>query len=635
MCGIVSLYLKNKPVNLIGLKRSLMKLEHRGPDEKNYWVSENNKVALGHARLSIIGLNNGKQPLSSATHGIYAVVNGEFYDYKNIRKKYQRQGYEFSTETDSEIIIPLYLEYGTQLFEKLNGEFAFVIWDVKNKQILAARDRFGIKPLFYSYNEGNLYIASEVKALLPLGIKAEWDHYALECIFKGVPSQNLSCFKGINQIKPGHFLRVSNDTFEERKYWDFAPSNSIKSSNEQEYIACFREKLTLAIKKRLIADVPVGFYLSGGIDSSALLALASQYTNNLRAFNISFQDTNIDEGAFAKSIAAHVGVDFSSIIVTQQDLADNFSNVIYHRESLVFQANGVAKYLLSKHAHDAGFKVVLTGEGADEILGGYPPIKEDLAYYLHAQGKRALLKKLKGSGSIALGTYDTQQLIDVKNTLGFLPSYWKLSFDIGNVIEKCYSDFFKENTFQYTPMQDFIRLNFLKDVKKDHPVSISSYIFSKTFFPEFVLSYLGDRVEMAHSIEGRVPFLDIDLVKFVQEIPIDLKIRNTKEKYILYEAVRDLVPQAIYQRNKHAIRAPSIKDSSKKVLSPMEELMSDTFHSRDFKDLYFLDQTRTLNLFNEMKKIDKSTKMLYESALYFILSAYFLHKHFFASTNLI
>lgn len=633
MCGIVSLYLKNKPVNLTGLKRSLMKLEHRGPDEKNYWVSENNKVALGHARLSIIGLNNGKQPLSSATHGIYAVVNGEFYDYKNIKKQYQRQGYEFSTETDSEIIIPLYLEYGTRLFEKLNGEFAFVIWDVKNKQILAARDRFGIKPLFYSYNEGNLYIASEVKALFPLGIIAEWDHYGLECIFKGVPSQNLSCFKNINQIKPGHFLRVSNDTFEEKKYWDFAPSNSIKSSNKQEYIACFREKLTLAIKKRLIADVPVGFYLSGGIDSSALLALASQYTNNLRAFNISFQDTNVDEGTFAKSIATHVGVDLSFITVTQQDLADNFSNVIYHRESLVFQANGVAKYLLSKHTHDAGFKVVLTGEGADEILAGYPPIKEDLAYYLHAQGKKALLKKLKKSGSIALGTYDTQQLIEIKNMLGFLPSYWKLSFDIGNVIEKCYSDFFKENTCQYNPMQDFIRLNFLKDIKKDHPVNISSYIFSKTFFPEFVLSYLGDRVEMAHSIEGRVPFLDIDLVKFVQEIPIDLKIRDTKEKYILYEAVRDLVPQAIYQRNKHAIRTPSLKDNSKKVSSPMEELMSDTFHSHDFKDLYFLDQTRTLNLFSEMKKIDKSVKMLYESALYLALSAYFLHKHFISSTK--
>ncbi len=633
MCGIVSLYLKNKSVNLTGLKNSLTRLEHRGPDEKNYWISGNSKVALGHARLSIIGLNNGRQPLSSANHGIYAVVNGEFYDYKSIRRKYQRQGYKFSTETDSEIIIPLYLEYGTRLFEKLNGEFAFVIWDEKNNQIIAARDRFGIKPLFYAYNEGNLYLASEVKALLALGIKAEWNHYALECIFKGVPSQNLSCFKGINQIKPGHFLRVSNDTFEEKKYWDFTPSNSIKSSNEKEYIACFKDKLTLAIKKRLIADVPVGFYLSGGIDSSALLTLASQYTNNLRAFNISFQDTNVDEGEFAKRVASHVGVELSSVSVTQQDLADNFSDAIYHRESIVFQSNGVAKYLLSKHTHDAGFKVVLTGEGADEILGGYPPIKEDLAYYLHAQGKKALLKKLKESGSVALGTYDTQQLMEVKSTLGFLPSYWKLSSDIGNVIEKCYSDFFKEKTFQYNPMQDFIRLNFRKDAEKDHPVNISSYIFSKTFFPEFVLSYLGDRVEMAHSIEGRVPFLDVDLVKFVQELPINLKIRNTKEKYILYEAVKDLIPKSIYQRNKHAIRTPSIKADEKEILNPMEELMLDTFHSHDFKAMYFLDQTRTLSLFKDMKKVDKSVRMLYESALYLVLSAYFLHRHFFSSTN--
>lgn len=219
--------------------------------------------------------------------------------------------------------------------------------------------------------------------------------------------------------------------------------------------------------------------------------------------------------------------------------------------------------------------------------------------------------------------------MEVKNILGFLPSYWKLSFDIGSVIKKCYSDYFREITHQYSPMQDFIKLNFLKDVKESHPVNVSSYIFSKTFFPECVLSYLGDRVEMAHSIEGRAPFLDVNLVKFVQTVPIDLKIRGTKEKYILYEAVKDLIPQSTYHRNKHAIRAPSIKVDSKESLAPMEELMLDTFHSHDFKELYFLDQTRTLNLFKEMKNVDKSARMLYESALYFALSSYFLYKHFF------
>ena len=361
--------------------------------------------------------------------------------------------------------------------------------------------------------------------------------------------------------------------------------------------------------------------------------MASQHTNNLRAFNISFQDTSVNEEIFAKSVASHLGVNLSSVTVTQKDLADNFSKVIYHQESPVFQANGIAKYLLSKHTNEAGFKVVLTGEGADEILGGYPPVKEDLAYHLYKQGKRSLLKKLKESGSIAQGNYDIPYLLEVKSILGFLPSYWKLSFDIGNAIEKCYSDFFREKTLCYNPMQDFISSNSLQDLNKNHPINISSYIFLKTFLPEFVLSYLGDRVEMAHSIEGRVPFLDVNLVKFVQEVPINLKIKGEKEKYMLYEAVKDLVPQSIYHRNKHAIRAPSIKASSKKRLTPMEELMLDIFHSHDFKDLYFLDQTRTLNLFKEMKNIDKSKRMLYESALYFALSAYFLHRHFFSSTH--
>ena len=634
MCGIVTISLRNEHVNPLELKKSLDKLNHRGPDEKNYWISKNKKVGLGHARLSIVGLNNGRQPICSEKHGIYAVVNGEFYDYKDIKRHYQKQGYNFYTDTDSEIIIPLYIDYGEKLFSKLNGEFSFIIWDGRDNTILAARDRFGVKPLFYSYTNGNFYGASEVKALLPFGIKAEWNDYALECIFKGVPSQNLSCFQGIKQIKPGHYLMISETGLKEEKYWDFEPSNAPKVCDKQEYVSQFREKLSRSVKRRLVADVPVGVYLSGGIDSSAILALSSQYASNLRAFNISFEDPKVDEGGFARSVASHLGVELSSIKVTQKDIADNFSNVIYHRESLVFQANGVAKYLLSKHAHEAGFKVILTGEGADEILDGYPPIKEDLAYYLYDKGKKSLLKKLKENGMISQGKYDTENLVRIKNTLGFLPSYWKLSTDIGNAIEKCYSDHFKENVRQYNPMQDFIDLNFLEDIKRRHPVNVSSYIFSKTFFPELVLSYLGDRVEMAHSIEGRLPFLDTDLVEFSLRLPSDLKIKGSKEKYILYEAAKDLVPRSIYNRGKHAIRAPSINvDTRDNIITPLEELMLDVFHSSDFKDLYFLDQARTIKLFNEMKKTDSSTRMLYECALYSALSAYFLHKHFFSKNN--
>ena len=620
MCGIVSVWLKNKLIDPEALAASVATLDHRGPDEKNIWISPEKNVGLGHARLSIVGIDNGSQPLVNAEHGIYAVVNGEFYDYKNIREHYQKNGYKFLTDTDSEIIIPLYLEYGAQIFDKLNGEFSFIIWDKRQQIIFAARDRFGIKPLFYSYEIGNFYAASEIKALLALGLKAEWNEHAINSVFKGVPSQSLTCFKNIKQVRPGHYLIVSRDNIKEEKYWDFEYKDGPSEVSDEEYISLFREKLLTAIKRRLVADVPVGFYLSGGIDSSAVLALSSQLSKNIHAFNISFHDSVHDENVFAKEMASYIGIELSSIKVSSQDLADNFSDVIFHREAPVFQTNGIAKYLLSKHVRNAGFKVVVTGEGADETLAGYPFFKEDMVNHLD-------LRQKQGSSFMLPGNYDTENMNKIVKRLRYLPSLWKISFHAGNAIQEIYSDYFKQVSATYNPMEEFINDSFPLDINDAHPVNKSLYIFSKTFFPENILCYLGDRVEMAHSIEGRLPFLDVDLVKFSNSLPIELKIKELKEKYILYEAVKDLVPKSIYLRDKHPITTPSAiddKDPDKK--SPLETLMYDVFHSKDFKEMHFFDQAKTIKLLGSLRGIEPSARRISEFALNFALSTYFLQK---------
>lgn len=637
MCGILSVWNKKEPLQSRVLEKAVETLHHRGPDSKNTWLSSDKQIGLGHARLSIIGLSNGIQPVSNTEKGIYAVVNGEFYDYLDIRKQYEESGYKFTTDTDSEIIIPLYLEYGAQLFTKLNGEFAFIIWDERKKQMICARDRFGIKPLFYVWDKGNFYAASEIKALLALGIKAEWDKHNASMIFQGVPSLSGSCFKNIAQVKPGHFLIVSQDTLTEQEYWNFTYQDSHQKYSNEEYIALFREKLSTAIQRRLIADVPVGFYLSGGIDSSAVMALSAKLGKNLQAFNISFDNEVFDEEKFAQELAAHTGVKLSSIRVTQQEIADSFSNAIFHREGLVYQTNGVAKYLLSKHVFNSGYKVVLTGEGADEVLAGYPSFREDMANSLGGLEKEFLFDKLKeshdlaGAAFISEGSYNQPALKEIRSQLGYIPSLWKMSFDVGHSMQAVYSLPFQEIITACNPMLSFLKEVSLPNIQNAHIVNKSAYLFCKSFLPELVLSYLGDRMEMAHSIEGRLPFLDVEVVEFANQLPIGLKIKGLKEKFILYEAVKDLIPASIYQRNKHTFSAPhAINDTEKK--SPLEVHIHDVIHSRDFIDLPFFDQKKAVQLFESMRSKSTRDRMIAESSFNLMLSAYYLDKHFIKSS---
>src|SRR5215471_16647712 len=385
MCGIVGVYSRRQPVSSATLERATKTLYHRGPDGQRQWISPDGRVGLGHARLSIIDLATGDQPISSEDERTHIVTNGEFYGYEAIQRELQSRGHRLRTKSDSEIALHLYEDFGLQFLHHLRGEFALVLWDESRRRLIAARDRFGIKPLFYAWKDDALYLASEVKALFAAGIPARWDH---ENVFQAVTMskhQARTLYDGIFEIPPGQFLLATEKHVQVNQYWDFnypKAESPIPKRTDAEYAADFRHELEEAVRIRLRADVPVGVYLSGGLDSCSMLGLAAKHhPEPIRAFTLTFDQVAYDEGPIAKEMAARAGAEFYPTAIQQRDLADHFADAIAQSETLCVNAHGVAKYLLSRAVRDAGYKVVITGEGSDEILGGYAHFRRDMLLY--------------------------------------------------------------------------------------------------------------------------------------------------------------------------------------------------------------------------------------------------------------
>ena len=385
MCGIVAMYSRRDPVSATTLERATHSLYHRGPDGQRIWISPDRKVGLGHARLSIIDLSTGDQPIASEDERTRIIVNGEFYGYEAIQRELEARGHHLRTRSDSEIALHLYEDFGTQCLQHLRGEFALVLWDQNRRRIFAARDRFGIKPLFYAWHRDTLYFASEVKALFAAGVPARWDEESVYHAVSFGAMQMRTLYDGVYQIPPGHFLLATEKHLQVNQYWDFdypKAADAAPRRSDADYAAEFRYELEEAVRIRLRADVPVGVYLSGGLDSCSVLGLAAKHhPEPIRAFTLTFEQAAYDEGPIAKEMAARAGAEFNPIPICQQNLAENFADAIAQAETLCVNAHGVAKFLLSCAVRDAGYKVVITGEGSDEILGGYPHFRRDMLLY--------------------------------------------------------------------------------------------------------------------------------------------------------------------------------------------------------------------------------------------------------------
>jgi asparagine synthase (glutamine-hydrolysing) len=638
MCGVLA-GLFEKTVDPGQVDQALSTLVHRGPDSTNRWISDDGLWLLGHTRLSIIGLNNGTQPISNRAGDVRIVVNGEFYGYRAIRDDLRDDGFQFSTDSDSEILLHLYQREGMGAVEHLRGEFAGVIADRRNQALIAIRDRFGIKPLFYTVHDGSVLFASEIKALLAMGVPARWDREsAFQESFLFRPAER-TLFENIFAVPPGHYAIAQRGHVAVYPYWDstFPTARALADDDrsEEEIVAGFREVLSDAVSERLIADVEVASYLSGGIDSCAVLGLAQQSLDRpIRAYTLTFEDALYDESSLAQEQAALSGAAYHPVPVTSQDLAGAYEDAVWHAETVFSNGHGVAKYLLSRAVRDAGIKVVFTGEGADEMLGGYPPFRRDVLLY-NSEGQdpevvERLLAEMDASNQATRGmlTSDAEpgsELEAVSRRLGWVPSWIEVFSDLGRRTAGLIRDDFLGDLIGLNPYElTLSRLPLSARLAGRDPLNQSLYLWSHTMLNNFILTFLGDRMEMAHSIEGRVPFLDHKVAEYAAGIPIQMKIKGMREKHVLREATRDVIIEPVYNREKHPFTTPPAQRDD----DPMRELFCDVFASSALDDQPVFDPAASRVVLDELPTLPPEDRFAAEGVVQRILCTALMHERF-------
>jgi asparagine synthase (glutamine-hydrolysing) len=639
MCGIVAFLSRSGSVDPDALRRATAALHHRGPDHRDQWVSPDRRVGVGHARLSIIDLTTGDQPIVSEDGKLHVVVNGEFYDFERIRRELEAKGHHFRTRSDSEIALHLYEDVGVHCLQQLRGEFAFALWDSRNRTLFAARDRFGIKPLFYAEHEGALYIASEVKALLAAGVPAAWDHESFYQIATSPALPDRTLFNGVHQVPPGHYLLATSGGFRVKRYWDFdypeAGALAAHRKPDDFYIEKFRATLDEAVRLRMRADVPVGCYLSGGLDSCAVLGLAARHAPQpIHAFTLTFDQAAYDEGPIAREMAEQAGARYYPIPIKQADIADHFTDALWHAETLFFNGHGVSKYLLSRAVRDAGYKVVFTGEGSDEILGGYAHFRRDMLLH-NAEGQdpaevKRLLQELEDKNAVSRGLLlpsgASMPVESVRRTLGFVPTWFDVFGSLALKRLAIMDGDFKHRHVDADGASVFLnQFDVPGQLTGRDPLNQSLYLWAKSALPNYILTVLGDRMEMAHSIEGRVPFLDHHVVECLREIPVALKIRGMTEKYILREATRNVITDTVYRRQKHPFLSPPVTNQAGERF---HELLQDTLRSGSLKALPFYDQRKVIDLLDQLPAMTEGERVALDPMLMTVLSACILRERF-------
>jgi asparagine synthase (glutamine-hydrolysing) len=603
--------------------QALKRMEHRGPDGTGLWTSRDGRWTLGHTRLSIIGLRNGSQPMTSPDGAVHVVVNGEFYGYRSLRERLRSDGYRFATDSDSEIALHLYQQQGMQAATHLRGEFAVVIADERRRAMFAIRDRFGIKPLYYAVVNGDVFFASEIKALLALGVPAAWD---LEGATGGFGrSHEKTEFAGISTVPPGCYAIAKDGDVRIYPYWDWemptAEEMRADTRSEAEVVEQFRETLRDAVRERLVADVEVASYLSGGIDSCAVLGLAQQEMDRpIRAFTLTFENPLYDEASIAEAQAKHVGATYHPIPITGREIAESFADAVWHSETQMFNGHGVAKYLLSREVSRAGIKVVFTGEGSDEMLGGYPYFRVDALNNdptLTADERAKLLDEMLGANAATRALMMPEQVGSVEmqaveRRLGWLPATLNVAANQANSVAPLFRDDLPASVREFQPLVSALdRLPIAQRVAGRDRLNQMLYVNAKTILPNFILNYLADRMEMAHSIEGRVPFLDHRVAEAAARVPVNMKVKGMREKHVLREATKDVLIPEVYDRQKHPFTTPPTRNPK----DPMLEFYRDTFASQAAKDQPIFDIAKVSAALDGLLEVPDDQRIAVEGGL--------------------
>ncbi|KAL8789741.1 MAG: hypothetical protein Q9213_000992 [Squamulea squamosa] len=624
------------------LASSLDAINHRGPDSHGIWISPDSNgdrveyqlncqlhglilsivllstiAGLGSCRLAINGLGpGGQQPFSNPDGTIHAVVNGELYDHHCIRDEMiQLSGYQFQGGSDSEIVVALYQYYGVSFLSSLRGEYALSIYDSKKHLFLAARDRSGIKPLFWTIHNGNLLLASEAKALLPFGWQPEWDVRSI--IDKGWLTEERTIFKGLRKVSAsgvGNLNACDGVT-------DLTNKSVPETRTEEEMIAGVQARMLDAVRVRLQAEVPVGIHLSGGIDSAVIAGMAKHLLDKgdvklgsggehrLRCLGIAFdKGSGYDESVIAQNTADFLGVDFQKTHMDEAELAANFEEAVWFDEQPHFELGFVGKHALSKLTRDSGLKTVISGQGSDEIFGGYDVYlrdylrESDIAWPHNDLDIPTRLRELHASEvsmTNAFATWTGHDGTKIPPHLSTEIPTFASSMTIPHLFPSSWaSKQFESLSPQVTMIENIdVRIRDLMRTKW-HPLHSAQYVWNKTALPNMLLTNLSDRTEMSHSVEGRVPFLDHHLMEYVNALPPSMKVRydpdtgQLTEKWILRQASRPFITDELYTRKKHPYSAPSIYP----LAGPMHALMSKLITKNNVEQLGFVDWSKTENL---------------------------------------
>ena len=540
-------------------------LRHRGPDANGVFVD--GPAGLAHARLSIIDLDGGRQPMPNEDHSIWVTFNGEIFNYLELRETLQQKGHRFATRSDTEVIVHAYEEFGDRCVEHFNGQWSLAIWDRPRRRMFLSRDRLGIRPLYYTFAGGRFLFASEVKSLfVDPDVPRSIDPRGLNQLFTfWSPLPPTTVFEGISELPPAHNLIVEDGRLHVERYWqlEYDPT----PIDERQCAEQLLELLFNATRLRLRSDVPVGAYLSGGLDSTVTTALVKQATDaHLRTFSITFEDDEFDESEHQQEAVKTLGTDHQSIRCTSADIGRVFPDVIWHTERPVLRTAPAPLYLLSGLVHDEGYKVVVTGEGADEMLGGYDIFKEaKVRRFWAAQPDSAFRAQLLEKLYPYMPNLRAQSLAyrkaffhvrpeDLANPFFSHLPRWELT----SWLKRFFSDDLKSQLADHDPYTEFLKR--LPDAYGDwHPFCQAQYLETTTLLPGYILSSQGDRVAMAGSVEGRFPFLDHRLAEMAARMPVRWKMKGLNEKYILKQAAGHMIPDSIVARNKQPYRAPDAK----------------------------------------------------------------------------
>jgi asparagine synthase (glutamine-hydrolysing) len=579
MCAIAGIlsFTEALPQGEETLRRMLAMVRHRGPDQFGIYLADH--VALGNARLSIIDLSGGQQPIANEDESLWIVFNGEIFNYVELKAGLEARGHRFSTHTDTEVILHLYEEHGPECLALLNGQFAIAIWSERDRSLFLARDRVGVRPLFYTHTGDRLVFASEIKSILSTrAVAAEFDPVAIDQIFTYWSTLSpRTCFRRITEVPPGHYILAKEHKVVIKAYWKLELSENaggcpssprlsspVKGRTTDDYLAEFHELLTDAVRVRLRADVPVGAYLSGGLDSSTIAAIIRKLgVSRLDTFSISFSDPQFDESEFQRRMARFLGTEHQVVYATHEDIGRVFPEVVWHTETPIMRTSPAPMFLLSKLVRDRRYKVVLTGEGADEFLAGYDIFKEAKVRRFWARcpdskWRPLLLKRLYPdiAGLSATGASYLAAFFGAGLTETSAPDYshavrWRNNRRNCRFFSREFDAAVREQR-----KREGLDLSYPDGFERWGWLEKAQFLEASIFLSQYLLSSQGDRVAMAHSVEGRYPFLDVRIIEFCSRLPARLKLRGMTDKFLLRQMAGQYLPEEIFRRRKRPYRAP-------------------------------------------------------------------------------